>query len=158
MPLKTWRTSLMHIFDNPLVMREIIMDHYKRPIFKKTPGNTEDFVKIHMDSPNCIDDITIFIRIEKEIVNEVYFDGIACAIATASTDIMCDMIKDKALDDAEVLIENYLNMLYEKPYDKEILGEAIVFINTSKQAARIKCATIGWDGLKKGIMEYNNGR
>ena len=28
-------------------------------------------------------------------------------------------------------------------------SEAIVFQNTHKQAARIKCATIGWNGLTK---------
>ena len=32
--------------------------------------------------------------------------------------------------------------------NEELLDEAIVFINTSKQASRIKCATIGWRGLK----------
>ena len=47
------------------------------------------------------------------------------------------------------IIENYLNMIYEKPYDEEALDEAIVFQNTHKQAARIKCATIGWNGLTK---------
>ena len=40
-------------------------------------------------------------------------------------------------------------MIYEKPYDEEALDEAIVFQNTHKQAARIKCATIGWNGLTK---------
>ena len=33
------------------------------------------------------------------------------------------------------------------PYDESVLDEAIVFMNTSKQAARIKCATIGWTAL-----------
>jgi nitrogen fixation NifU-like protein len=42
-------------------------------------------------------------------------------------------------------------MIYEKPFDEKVLDEALVFINTSKQAARIKCATIGWNGLEKII-------
>ena len=147
----------MHILDNHLLMREIIMEHYKRPLFKKTPENPEKYTAIHMDSPNCIDDINIFLLIENNIVKEVFFDGVACAIATASTDIMADMMTGKTVKEAENLIENYLNMLYERPYDKDTLGEAIVFINTSKQAARIKCATIGWEGVKKGITETNNG-
>ena len=32
-------------------------------------------------------------------------------------------------------------------YDPEILEEAIAFQNTYKQANRIKCATLGWNGL-----------
>ena len=34
-------------------------------------------------------------------------------------------------------------MIHEEEYDDTVLDEAIVFMNTSKQAARIKCATIG---------------
>ena len=36
--------------------------------------------------------------------------------------------------------------MYE--YDEEVLGEAAAFVNTSKQANRIKCATLSWNGLK----------
>ena len=146
----------MHILDNPLIMREIIMDHYKRPLYKKTPENPDRFIQIHMDSPNCIDDITIFILIDCGIVSEVWFDGVSCAISTASTDIMADMMRGKTLDEAAKLIDNYLNMLFERSFDADLLGEAIVFINTSKQVSRIKCATIGWDGFKKGISEYKD--
>lgn len=146
----------MPIFDNPVVMREIIMDHYRRPNYKKTPTNPDDFIRIHMDSPNCIDDITVFILIEKEMVKEVFFDGVACAISTASTDIMCEMMRGKSFGEAIYLIEQFKNMLFERPFDRDALGEAIVFINTSKQAARIKCATIGWDGLLLGIKDQKN--
>ena len=37
------------------------------------------------------------------------------------------------------IIENYMNMIFEKDYDPEILEEAIAFYNTHKQANRIKC-------------------
>ena len=43
-------------------------------------------------------------------------------------------------------------MIYEKDYDPEILEEAIAFMNTHKQANRIKCATLGWTGIKQ-ILE-----
>mgnify|MGYP002520263873 CR=1 FL=1 len=34
-------------------------------------------------------------------------------------------------------------------YDQEVLDEAIVFMNTSRQPSRIKCATIGYRGVNK---------
>lgn len=43
------------------------------------------------------------------------------------------------------MIEQYQHMMHEEPFDDEVLDEAIVFVNTSKQAARIRCATIGWN-------------
>ena len=34
-----------------------------------------------------------------------------------------------------------------------VLEEALAFKNTSKQAARIHCATIGWDAVKQLLEE-----
>ena len=42
-------------------------------------------------------------------------------------------------------------MIFEKEYDESVLEEAVVFSNTYKQAARIKCATIGCNGMKEII-------
>lgn len=141
----------MHISIDNNMMREIIMDHYSHPRHKKTPANIEDFQTIHMDSVSCIDNIHLFIRVENDIVKEALFDGIACTISTASTDILCDLVENQNKEKANYIIEQYLNMIYEKEFDEEALDEALVFANTSKQPARIKCATIGWNGMKELI-------
>lgn len=126
------------------MMRQIIMDHYSNPNNKKTPD--ESYEKIHMHSDNCIDDLNIYLKVEAGKVTDACFDGVSCTISTASTDIMCDLLKDKTIDEAKYIVNQYLNMIHEEPFDEDALEEAIVFINTSKQAARIRCATIGWNG------------
>jgi nitrogen fixation NifU-like protein len=134
------------------MMRSIIMDHYSNPTNKHEP-NSDKFEKIHMHSDNCIDDLNIFLLVENNIVKDACFEGVACTISTASTDIMCDLLKGKSIEEAKYIIKQYDNMIHEQPFDEEVLDEAIVFINTSKQAARIRCATIGWnaaDAILKG--------
>lgn len=126
------------------MMRSIIMDHYSNPTNKHEP-NSDKFENIHMHSDNCIDDLNIFLLVENNIVKDACFEGVACTISTASTDIMCDLLKGKNIDEAKNIIKQYDNMIHEQPFDEEVLEEAIVFINTSKQAARIRCATIGWN-------------
>ena len=126
------------------MMRSIIMDHYSNPTNKHEP-NSDKFEKIHMHSDNCIDDLNIFLLLENNIVKDACFEGVACTISTASTDIMCDLLKGKNIEEAKNIIKQYDNMIHEQPFDEEVLEEAIVFINTSKQAARIRCATIGWN-------------
>ena len=42
-------------------------------------------------------------------------------------------------------------MMDEKPYDEDILEEAIAMMNVHRQANRIKCATIGWKAIKEMI-------
>ena len=57
---------------------------------------------------------------------------------------MCEVVVGKTIKDALYAIEQYNKMIHEEPFDDEVLDEAIAFINTSKQAARIRCATLGW--------------
>lgn len=140
--------------------REIIMEHYNSPNNKiediSKISNFENFKKIRMDSDSCIDDITIYLEIENDLIKNAYFSGVACAISTASTDILCDMIKNKSEKDALYIISQYENMLYEKEYDSEVLEELNAFSETHKQAARIKCATLGAVGINKIINGEND--
>ncbi|HKL72896.1 MAG TPA: SUF system NifU family Fe-S cluster assembly protein [Candidatus Onthovivens sp.] len=145
----------MPILTNEM-MREIILDHNSNPLNKKVPLDASGYYTIRMDSDSCIDDITLYLKLEKGTLKDLKFDGVACAISTASTDILCDLVINKTIKEAFYIIENYLNMLYEKDYDEEILEEANVFANTHKQASRIKCATIGFVGLQQLLEEHKN--
>lgn len=144
----------MPISINPQMMREIIMDHYNNPLHKNIPQNLEGYKKIRMDSDSCIDDITIYIKIEDDKIIDACFEGVACTISTSSTDILCDLIIGKTVKDALYIVEQYKNMIYEKDFDDSVLDELIVFINTHKQAARIKCATLG----PSGVEDIINGK
>ena len=145
----------MPISLNPQMMRAIIMDHYDNPTFKREPKD-DSYRNIHMDSTNCVDDIMVYVKEDNDKIIDACFTGVACTISTASTDIMCGLIIGKTTKEAEYIIEQYFNMIHEKEYDAEVLDEAIVFMNTSKQAARIKCATIGWDGLEQILEEHKH--
>ena len=133
----------MHIFDNPMIMRQIIMDHYENPQNKREPKD-DSYLMVHMHSDNCIDDINVYLKIEDNKVVDACFTGVACTISTSSTDIMCDLLIGKTKEEADKLIEHYHHMIHEEEFDFDALGEAVAFKNTSKQAARIRCATIGW--------------
>lgn len=134
------------------MMRQIIMDHYANPVNKHQPTNAL-FQKVHMHSDNCIDDLDIFLLVENGIVADACFDGVACTISTASTDIMCDLLKGKKVADAKYIIDQYHHMIHEEPFDENVLEEAMVFINTSKQAARVRCATIGWNAADEILKD-----
>ena len=140
------------LMKDPLILRQIIMDHYEYP---RNHHLTEDehYHKVHMASESCIDDITVMAKIEDNIVRDVCFDGVACTISTASTDIMCDLLKGKNIEEAKYIIDQFHHMIHEEPFDDSILEEALVFINTSKQAARVRCATIGWSAAEQILKE-----
>lgn len=135
------------------MMRSIIMDHFSNPRHRHVPNDLSNYIQIHKDSENCIDDITLYIEIEGNVVKDALFDGVACTITASSTDIMCDLVIGKTIEEAKNILESYFNMIFEKPFDSDILDEANAFKNTHKQAARIKCATIGWNALKEAIEQ-----
>lgn len=144
----------MPISLNPQMMRSIIMDHYENPQYKREPMDNS-YKSIHMDSTNCVDDILVYVKEENGKIVDSCFTGVACTISTASTDIMCSLMIGKSVEEAEYILKQYMNMIHEENYDESVLDEAIVFMNTSKQAARIKCATIGWDGLDQILKGLN---
>lgn len=141
----------MPSLDN-MLLRQIIMDHYENPRNHKLVDD-DNYVSINMDSETCIDNIDIQAYIDGDIIKDIRFDGEACAICTASTSIMSELLIGKTKEEAKVIIENFNNMIYERDYDADLIEDGIAFMNTHKQANRIKCATLGWMGIEKLLDE-----
>lgn len=144
----------MPIFEiTPQIMREIIMDHYSSPRHKGKPDNEQEYVSVHTDSVNCIDSFDVYLKYQNGKVVDAKWEGVACTISSASTDIMCDRLIGMDAKEGLYLIEQYLLMISEKPFDESVLDEAIVFMNTGRQAARIHCATMGWDAMRELLLK-----
>lgn len=139
---------------NPDLKREIMLENYNNPFHRGTKN--EGYIKTNGNKISCIDDINLYIKIENNIVKDAYFDGEACAISTSSTSIMLRNIINKNLSEVNDYIINFENMIYEKPYDKKILGAAIVYDEIYKQEARKTCATLPYNALKKAISIYKS--
>ncbi len=139
------------LLKDPNVLRQIIMDNYQNPMNK---GLIKDYPEIHMASASCIDDLHIQVKIEDGMIKDVRFDGVACTISTASTSIISELIKGKSVEEAKLIIEEYYKMINQQEYNEDILEEAYAFHTVYKQANRIKCATIGIDGMKELLDKY----
>ena len=133
--------------------RAIIIENYHNP---KNKGLISDnsYKKINANSKTCIDQIDIQLKLKDNIVEDVRFDGEACAICTSSMSILIKTIIGKTKEEALAIINNFENMIEEEDYDPNKLGEAIVYSNISKQPNRKKCALLGWQGTQKILNEY----
>ena len=144
-------TDTKDLLTNPDILRELIMDHYQYP-HHHTLIEDDSYLKKHMASDSCIDDITVQAKIEEGILKDIRFDGVACTISTASTSMMTDLLRGKTIADAKEIIKQYDLMLDGKEYDADVLEEAVAMQNVYKQANRIRCALIGWNAIK-GLIE-----
>ena len=131
--------------------REIILDNYQNP---KHNGTTTDpnYIKVNMNSKSCIDEVNIYLKLNDNIIEDIMFDGEACAICTSSSSIMTSLLIGKTKEEAINIINNFYNMIEEKEYDKNILEEALVYDTIYKQPNRKKCATLSWMGAEKALV------
>ncbi len=121
--------------------REIILDNYQDPMNR---GLIEDdsYIKVNTNSESCIDNLDFMMKIEDGIVKDIRFDGEACAISTSASSIMIRTLIGKTVEEVKTILENYQNMIEEKEYDEELLGELNVYDEISKQPNRVHCALI----------------
>ena len=134
----------------------IILENYQNP---KNRGliNDDGYKLINTNSESCIDQVDLQIKNENENIIDIRIDGEACAICTSSTSIMINSLLNKTIKEAKNIIENFENMIEEKEYDEDVLKEAIVYNDISKQPNRKKCALLTWQGVKHLIeKELNN--
>lgn len=140
----------MDYLKDPLFLRQLIMDHYEHP---HNYHQLSEGTSIQMSTDSCIDDLTIYANIGKGIIQDVSFTGTACTIATATTSMMTDMLKGKTLEEAHLIIDNYLNMIRRESFDREIASQAIAFENVGRQPHRVSCASLGWRGIEHLMNE-----
>jgi len=135
---------------NSEIKRTIILENYQNP---KNRGliNDESYDVINTNSESCIDQIDLQIKIKDGIITDIRFDGEACAICTSSTSIMINTLIGKKIEDGLEIIDNFQNMINEEEYDENLLGEAIVYSDISKQPNRKNCALLTWNGIKEVI-------
>lgn len=134
--------------------RSIIIDHYQNAKNRGIP-NSEDYIKINSNNISCIDNIDIYVKLNGDVIEDIMYEGEACVIAISSTSILSELLKGKTLGVAKDIINNYFNMIEEKNYDKELLGEAIVYDDIYKQPARKTCSTLFVRGMEKIVNKEN---
>ena len=138
--------------DNNL-KREIIIDNYENPYHYKNIDNKE-YIKANTHNESCIDNIDLYVKLSDGKIVDAYFNGEACAITTSATSIMLKKIIGMSLEDARKLMKEYYDMIAEKEYNKELLGELNAYYDIGHQASRIKCATLPFETLKKVFKIY----
>lgn len=135
-----------------MLYRQVIMDHYKNP---RNRGVIEDGVTVDLNNPTCGDSLRLQLQVENDIVKDAKFEGEGCSISLASASMMTQIVKGKTVEEALQLANIFSEMVQGKEYDTDTfdLGDIEALSGVSKFPARIKCATLAWKALEKGVDE-----
>ena len=131
------------------VYNELIMEHSMNSYNKKELKNA-DYCEVG-HNPNCGDEITLEIKLNGDIIEDMAFSGHGCAISQASTSIMIDTLKGKTIKEAKEIVKTFIEMIKRETTDEkelEKLEDAIAFRNVANMPARVKCALLAWHTIE----------
>ncbi|MCM3259637.1 SUF system NifU family Fe-S cluster assembly protein [Paenibacillus lautus] len=129
--------------------RRVIMDHYKNP---RNRGKFEDdAVTVDLNNPTCGDRISLQLKVENGVVADAKYTGEGCSISMSSASMMTDAVKGRTLDEAISLAERFSSLMKGEDVEFDEYEDIEALSGVNKFPARIKCATLAWNALRKGI-------
>ncbi|SFE94508.1 Fe-S cluster assembly sulfur transfer protein SufU [Alteribacillus iranensis] len=143
----------LHSNNLDTLYRQVIMDHYKNP---RNRGELEDeTLHVNMNNPTCGDRIQLQLKVEEGKIADAKFVGEGCSISLSSASMMTDAVKGLPIDDALEMSNIFSLMMQGEDYDDEKfdLGDIEALQGVTKFPARIKCATLAWKAMEKGLHE-----
>ena len=133
--------------------QEILLEHNSKPRnFRKVEdasATAEGY------NPLCGDQITLYLKVVDNVVEDVGFQGVGCAISRASASMMTQSIKGRSLDEAHVIFDAFHNMIThpnEEP-DYETLGDLETLSGVNEYPTRIKCAVLAWHTMRSALND-----
>ncbi|WP_106766433.1 Fe-S cluster assembly sulfur transfer protein SufU [Paenibacillus faecalis] len=129
--------------------RRVIMDHYKNP--RNRGKFDDDAVTIELNNPTCGDRISLQLKVEDGIVKAAKFSGEGCSISMSSASMMTDAVKGKTLEAALEMASKFSSLMQGEDVEFEDYEDIEALSGVNKFPARIKCATLAWNALRKGI-------
>lgn len=102
-------------------------------------------------NPSCGDDLTLLLKEAEGRITAASFLGEGCAISTASTNMLIDLIVGEPVAQVQAIVEAFFKQMKEEALtsdEAEALGDAQVLAFAASMPARIKCATLSWHALK----------
>jgi nitrogen fixation NifU-like protein len=128
--------------------QSIILDHNRRP--KNFRAMEDSTAHAEGLNPMCGDQLSVWLKMDGDVVAEVSFQGQGCAISKASASLMTAAIKGKSRAEAEVLFEKFHALITGKG-DGADLGSLKAFSGVSRFPLRVKCASLGWHAMHSAL-------
>ncbi|MDZ4098564.1 MAG: SUF system NifU family Fe-S cluster assembly protein [Methylophilaceae bacterium] len=131
--------------------QEVIFDHNRNPRNFRVMENADR--QVEGFNPLCGDRLTLFLKMDGDVITDASFRGSGCAISTASVSLMTEIVKGKTEVEAEELFTKFHEMTTgkEEHINLEALGKLAVLAGVREYPARVKCATLAWHTLEAAL-------
>lgn len=132
--------------------QEVILDHGRHPRHMRRLDRFDATAK--GDNPMCGDRVQLWLTYGPDgRIADAGFEARGCAISIASADLMAEVVKDRAPDDARALFAAFREMAKTGtcPHCAPPLADALERLQplagVHEYPSRVKCATLPWHAL-----------
>jgi nitrogen fixation NifU-like protein len=138
-------SSLDELYQN------VILEHNRSPRNYRAIPDADGKASGH--NPLCGDEVTVWVRLNGDVIDDVSFEGAGCAISRASASLMTGAVKGKTRAEATGLFERFQRLVTGNSAGEpaETLGKLAVFSGVSAFPVRVKCASLAWHTLRSAL-------
>jgi len=131
--------------------QNVILEHNRSPRNFRPMVDADRHADGH--NPLCGDQITVWVRMSGDVIEDVSFQGSGCAISRASASLMTSAVKGKSRQEAVTLFDRFHRLVTGTlpPAETETLGKLAVFSGVSEFPIRVKCASLSWHTLRAAL-------
>jgi nitrogen fixation NifU-like protein len=137
--------------------QDIILDHGRKPRNFRKLDQPSHSAQGH--NPLCGDRVTVYLAVEGDRIADVAFEGRGCAISTASSSLMTEVLKGKTLGEAEQLFQAFHATVTGADAPETPLAQALEdeldrlapLSGVRAYPARVKCATLPWHAVEAAL-------
>ena len=140
------------MFDLGELYKESVLDH------NRSPRNFHRLADANRTAegynPLCGDIITIYLRVEGDVIKDIGFEGGGCAISKACASMMTDSVKGKTKEEAEKLFDLFHSAVtgdMDPMVALDQLGKLAALSGVREFPARVKCASLAWHTLRAAL-------
>lgn len=137
--------------------QEVIIDHNKNPRNRYKMDHcthqAEGF------NPLCGDQLKLYldIDVQNKTIKSISFEGKGCAISTASTSLMTEILLNKTIEQAEEIFQYFHDLMISSDVLRvgADLAKLEVLMGVREFPSRVKCATLPWHTLNAALHQKN---
>ena len=135
--------------------QNVILEHNRSPRNYRVMDDADRRAEGY--NPNCGDSLTVWLKLDGDVIRDASFYGKGCAISRASASLMTAAVKGKSRQEAQEVFERFHRMVTGRldPAEAETLGKLAVFSGVSAYPTRVKCASLAWHALKTALLPDN---
>jgi len=127
---------------------EVIKRHNSQPYHFEKKGNSNAIIQAY--NPICGDRFNLFIELDGENINNIFFHGFGCAVSKASTSVLVKCLEKKSLTEAKAICNQFFQVLKNGVTEGEALPTDFQsFVVVQEFPSRYSCAALAWQEIEK---------